>query len=51
MQEAMMYAPWPITVLQHDKFKREWDDKGKLVFRGPRCGVWNVDLGGRSQRF
>jgi len=36
MQEAMMFANWPIEVLQYDRFRIEKSASGALLFRGPR---------------
>ena len=45
MQEAMLYANWPINVLRYDKFKIERDVQGKLLFRGPRWEVGGICKG------
>ncbi|GLI65643.1 hypothetical protein VaNZ11_009242 [Volvox africanus] len=37
LQEVLMYANWPESALKH--WRDEYDDRGRLVFRGPRMKI------------
>ena len=43
VQECLMYVDWPMSSLRH--WGTEWNAEGRTVFRGPRCGEFEVENG------